>query len=294
MTLGSLKELLERADHSCATPFLVAARTSLSRRLHTRPVPILGDLFARYEPAIRSLPRDRALREEDLAGETFLLDRDGKLEIYYAPMDWLRTQARVAVVGITPGAGTMLIAFQTVVDGLVEGLPAADALDNVKRRASFSGFRPQLVEWLTWLGVPAHLGHLTEADTWQAISPFLHPTSAVRYPAFVAGRNYSGRGPDLARNATLRRYLFDLLVPELAEIPDALIVPLGDKVSETLLLLAAEGLLDEERCLVGFPHPSGNNGHRMRKWNENREGLKRKTATWFAAHPMPPLNVQAD
>jgi hypothetical protein len=274
----------------CAGPLqpwvILTVETSLGNGSILSLVPLLGELFARYEPAIRALPKDRPLSEQDLAGETFLLDADGRLEIYYAPMDWLRAEARVTVVGITPGRGTMLMAFQTVLDGLTRGRPVAEVMDDVKKQASFSGFRSQLVEWLAWLGIPAHLGVGTEGDVWQRMSPLIHPTSAVRYPVFIDGRNYSGRGPDLVKNHTLRRFLHDLLAPELAQIPDALVVPLGDKVSDALAILASDGLLNIERCLMGFPHPSGNNGHRMRKWAENRAALNRKATAWFERHPV--------
>jgi hypothetical protein len=83
----------------------------------------------------------------------------------------------------------------------------------------------------------------------------------------------------------LRRYLYEILAPELGAIPEALVVPLGEKVSAALELLGSEGLVDPKRCLLSFPHPSGQNGHLMRKWKENRTKLKRKAAAWFEAHP---------
>jgi hypothetical protein len=94
-----------------------------------------------------------------------------------------------------------------------------------------------------------------------------------------------GRSPDLVKSQLLRRYLADVLAPELARIPDALVVPLGDKVSEAMLLLESEGHLSSARCLIGFPHPSGNNGRRMEKWAANRRGLKLRTRAWFRGHP---------
>lgn len=86
-------------------------------------MPLLGDQFAHYEPRIRRLPRRRPLEDRDLTKPQFLLDREGRLEIYYAPVDWLRPTARSAVVGITPGKDTMRIAYQTVVDGLAARRP---------------------------------------------------------------------------------------------------------------------------------------------------------------------------
>ena len=39
--------------------------------------------------------------------------------------------------------------------------------------------------------------------------------------------------------------------------------------------IAAEGRLAPGRCLSGFPHPSGANGHRVRKFAEGRVELRR-------------------
>jgi NTP pyrophosphatase (non-canonical NTP hydrolase) len=246
-------------------------------------VPVLGDMFERFESRIRRLPR--IVSDDDLLRDTFLLHREGSLEIYYSPSDWLRPGARLAIVGITPGRDTMRIAYQTVVDGLRAGKSVDRVLDDVKLAAAFGGFRTQLNVWLTQLGIYRGLGLDDADDPWLEGAPLIQPTSAVRYPVFVAGRNYSGRNPDLVKSPVLREYLFEVLAPELEQIPESLIVPLGDKVSEALHLLGAEGRLDLDRCLIGFPHPSGNNGHRMRKWAENRNSLERKAKRWFASHP---------
>lgn len=216
----------------------------------------------------------------------FRLEQRGALEIYYAPLDYLRPAARLVVVGITPGKGTVQIAYQTAVDGLARGRPAARVLDDVKSRASFSGFRQQLASWLDWLRIPRHLHLRSSMELWSDARKFLHPTSAVRYPVLIRGRNYAGTSPGLTQDALLRRYLYEVLAPELARVPDALVVPLGVRVDEAILLLADSGHLDSARCLVGFPHPSGANGHKGRQWEANRDALRRKVWSWFRSHPV--------
>ena len=114
--------------------------------------------------------------------------------------------------------------------------------------------------------------------------PLLHTTSAIRYPVFVHGDrydNYTGHVPVLLRHPVLHDMVFDVLSPELAEVPGALIIPLGKAVEDCLSALIAAGTLSRERCLLGFPHPSGQNGHRKRQLELNLDMLKTKTATWF-------------
>lgn len=64
--------------------------------------------------------------------------------------------------------------------------------------------------------------------------------------------------------------------------PHALIIPLGTAADDAISLLAADGLVDRSRCLTGFPHPSGGNGHRVRIYQANREMLSYKVAKWAA------------
>jgi hypothetical protein len=250
-------------------------------------MPRLGVLFAAYEPKIRRLPRRRPIDAPDLLRPSFRLQRDGRLEIYYAPMDWLRPGARIAIVGITPGKDTMLIAYQSAADGLAAGRTPASVLNEIKSKASFSGFRGLLVQWLDYLRVHRHLGLSSAAALWTAEGQrYLHPTSAIRYPVLIGGKNYSGRNPSIVRHPILEPYVRDLLAPELAQIPDALIVPLGGAVEQALDLLISEGHIDATRCLRGFPHPSGANGRKTAQWASNKATLRRKTSSWFKAHPV--------
>jgi hypothetical protein len=179
-----------------------------TRLRHTARVPRLGVLFAAYEPKIRGLPRRRPIDEFDLLRPSFRLQHDGRLEIYYAPMDWLRPTARIAIVGITPGKDTMLIAYQSAADGLAAGRTPASVLNEIKSKASFSGFRGLLVQWLDYLGVHRHLGLSGAAALWTAEGQrYLRPTSAIRYPVLIGGKNYSGRNPSIVRHPILERYV---------------------------------------------------------------------------------------
>lgn len=238
------------------------------------------------EPKIRRLPKRRELTYADVIKPAFRLERAGGLEIYYAPMDWLRPTARLAVIGITPDKDTMRLAFQTVVNGLADGRRPSRVADDAMAAAPFSGFRPLLIEWLDYLGVGRHLDLASASELWDGAGrKYFHPTSAVRYPAFVDGENYTGSTPRLTRHPVLLHYVYTVLAPELARIPDALVVPLGRRVAEAMTQLIETDKLDAQRCLVGFPHPSGSNVGRFDQWDENRAGLKRKLTAWFQTHP---------
>jgi hypothetical protein len=60
-------------------------------------------LLERFLPLIEALPERRELLHEDVLTSDFLLHRQGNLEIYYAPFHAINREARVALIGITPG-----------------------------------------------------------------------------------------------------------------------------------------------------------------------------------------------
>ncbi|MNG08705.1 hypothetical protein D3C84_920820 [compost metagenome] len=64
---------------------------------------------------------------------------------------------------------------------------------------------------------------------------------------------------------------------------EALIIPLGVNVENVLRQLVAENQLEEERCLWGFPHPSGANGHRHRQFAAHYQDMKERLAAQFPA-----------
>jgi hypothetical protein len=251
----------------------------------TASVPQLDGRFPAYESQIRRLPRDRPITESDLLTPGLRLEHDDRLEIFYAPMDWLRPAARIALVGITPGKQTMRIAYQTAIDGLMAGRTPASVLNEIKSKAAFSGFRPLLVQWLDYLGVHRHLGLPSTAALWTREGQrCLHATSAIRYPVLIAGENYDGRHPPIARHPILQRYLRDCLAPELSMIPNALVVPLGASVEAALTLLVNEERLEGDRYLAGFPQ-SGANGSKTAQWATHKAHLRQKVEAWFGAHP---------
>lgn len=52
-----------------------------------------------------------------------------------------------------------------------------------------------------------------------------------------------------------------------------MIIPLGKAVEEVLALMINENLIKKEQCLLGFPNPSGANGHRKIQFEANKEKM---------------------
>lgn len=234
--------------------------------------------FREFVEPIRALPPS-SLSIEQL--RAFRLEAEGNVEVYYAPFDYITPDAKVMIVGITPGFYQMQLSFEAARDSLQRGGTAEEALYAAERTGCFAGpMRANLASMLDGLGVHNALAIPSTEQLFEEQRPLLHTTSAVRYPVFVNGENYTGHAPLLRKSPLLMRYVKTLLVEELRLVPTALVVPCGRSVSEVLHELAADGLVDERRVLTGFPHPSGANGHRKRIYDGLKAGLCEIVKRW--------------
>ena len=137
------------------------------------------------------------------------------------------------------------------------------ALMAAKQTAAFSGaMRPNLVALLDRVGVPKMLGLSSCSALFSDRSDLVQTTSVLRNPVFVGGENYNGT-PNMVRHPLLKQELIDGFGKDVAALPNAVFVPLGDKVSQALFYLADAGLVARDRILEGLPHPSGANAERI-------------------------------
>jgi hypothetical protein len=239
-------------------------------------------LFSRFAPQIAALPeRDRYSRADLLVPE-FLLEQDARLAIYYAPFDYINAGAKVALVGITPGFRQMEIALRESRAALLRGMPIPEIVARVKYQASFAGpIRTFLIAMLDGIGLSQALGINSCAALYAERADLLQTSAVVRHPVFVAGKDWTGHTPPVRSNPLLRRYLTEVMLPELQAVPDALLISLGKCSSDALATLVAAGALDPARCLIGLPHPSGANGHRFSQYAAVRDEMAARVAAWF-------------
>jgi hypothetical protein len=252
-----------------------------------------ADLLEKFVPRIRDLP-DRELKKEDVLVPEFLLAKEGNVEIYYAPFHHTNENARVVMVGITPGWTQTEISFRRTRNFLLQGQSPPESCRLSDQEASFAGqMRRSLIAMLGELRLQEYLG-IPPADLFAPENyGLLHTTSAIRYPVFIRRgddwQNYTGYSPPLVENQLLREYIESKLADELGRVRHALFVPLGNSVSAALQILVSQGILTDRQCLIGFPHPAGGNGHRVRQFNEVKPRLMRQVSEWFedAAHRVP-------
>jgi hypothetical protein len=185
------------------------------------------------------------------------------IEIAYFPVGQVDVDARVVIVGLTPGRQQMRNAWLEARRCLRADRNEADTLAAVKVFAAFSGpMRANLVAMLDSIGVNRLLGLHSTASLWGDDARLAHFTSVLRFPVFVDGANYSGR-PSIFSTPLLREQLMKGFVAQAASLRRAIFVPLGSTVCRALEFTAKEVGLDDTRVLAGPPHPSGANAERI-------------------------------
>lgn len=209
-----------------------------------------------------------------------LLSSEGSVQTFYAPFDYINTKARITICGITPGLQQAMNALNEARKQLAAGASVEDAKRCAKETASFSGpMRSNLIAMLDHIGLNTLL-HIDSCERlFSTHRHLVHYTSALRYPVFVNGTNYSG-SPSMLSCVSLRHQVDNYLAAEVKVLGENCIyVPLGPKVAEVLLRLQTQGLLKSEQILAGLPHPSGANAERISYFLGNKacEKLSPKT-----------------
>lgn len=230
-----------------------------------------------FLPYIQQLPDPNQLEKNDVMGSNFLMKRSGNLEMFYAPHnEYINQHAKIVIVGITPGWTQMKTAFQQAKTGVQQRDSDEELMKRCKRAAGFAGImRKNLIEMLDACGVNAALQLGSCNQLFDQYHHLLHTTSVIKYPVFIKGKNYTGYIPKIEQSPILKKYAYQVFPEGIEKIKnDYLLVPLGKVVTEVINKLVDQGRVAERRCLFGFPHPSGANGHRKKQFEKEKSSLQ--------------------
>jgi hypothetical protein len=213
---------------------------------------------------ISDIKKLNKIDKDSVISKTFLLSKEGNIEIYYAPFDYINPKAKIVIIGITPGLQQMIQSFQAIKDG--------KSLREVKDLSSFKGsMRTTLVKFLDELKINKILKIQSCESLFNLNNKYLHSSSLVKYPVFDKGKNYSG--VNILKKKILLDFIEDNFLKELEIFQGSIIVPLGNAVSSTIDYLNIKHQLKLKCFLKGFPHPSGLNARKNIQFKENREEM---------------------
>ncbi|MGE0675553.1 hypothetical protein [Pseudolabrys sp.] len=238
----------------------------------------MSEFFRRFSSVIKSADESEIRSDPMLQGK-LRIDQSGNVVISYSPFEHIERSAKIAIVGITPGAQQASNALAEARRHLLGGKSDDEVLRLAKTHASFSGpMRTNLIEMLDYVGLNRSIGVASTGTLWAENNDLVHFTSALRYPVFVNGKNYSGQ-PSIAAVQILRELVEVCLCEETVALPTAVWIPLGPVATTALEHLVGKGCLVSERVIAGLPHPSGANAERIAYFvgRKARENLSPKT-----------------
>lgn len=235
----------------------------------------------KYIDHIKELPfRDNYSREE-LLNKKFQIAEEGNIQLFYAPFEYINTDAKVIIVGITPGWQQMEISHRVARKYLHDGHNCDDVFKLVKTEASFAGeMRTNLITYLDDLQLNKKLKIESSRLLFEKNTSYLHSTSMIKYPAMKNLDNYKGSSPAPHRSKVLWDLVLNEFVSEMSNFENRLIIPLGKSVKNVVKRLQNENLLHNNIILEDFPHPSGANGHRHKQFREYRDKMQSQIENW--------------
>jgi hypothetical protein len=211
--------------------------------------------------------------------------------LYYVPFEHANLDARLVVVGITPGPNQLELAIQAVQRSRT--LPAASVQLEVKKQASFGSatMRPNLLKMLAHFRVRERLGITTEADLWGAAWPMFQATSVVPHAAFDlkadgAEKMFNGKFGEVLSSPLLMTCFEERFLPLVRAMNrSALWVGLGPTPRSALEWCVEKGLLRKGQ-IAAFAHPSRSAGSQVDYF------VKQRTRTSFK--PKDPVRSRCD
>lgn len=236
-----------------------------------------------YLEQIKKLEIKSKYKKEDILTDTFLLEKDDSINIYFAPHNlYINKNAKIAIIGITPGWTQTEVAYRFVVNN--SKLEDSELLYLCKINSRFAGnMRTNLINMLDEIGVNTNLKLKNScSELFEEKTELLHTTSLIKFPVFINDNNYNGYSPNMLNNNLIKKYIYQYFIPEINNLNNNILcIPLGKSVERVLFELKKDGYLENMKILTGLPHPSPLNAHMTRIFNSNKDELKKQINEFF-------------
>ncbi len=191
------------------------------------------------------------------------LNANGRDVLDYIPFERVEKNARLVIIGITPGPNQLKLAYEEAARLLRRGESDDVVLREAKRAGGFGGssMRPNLVRMLNHFRFAEILGISDIEELWGGEAHLLQATSVVPHAAFRNGKMFAGSFNDIVSSPVFHESFLRDFVGSLEAIDkDALFVGLGATPRDALDWCVSKGLIRADRVLGTFAHPSTSGG----------------------------------
>ncbi|HEM7892205.1 hypothetical protein [Burkholderia cepacia] len=207
------------------------------------------------------------LGADGVAAPQFSLGQSGIYELRYIPFEFVNCDAKLVIVGITPGNTQLELSYGKAQELLRHGHTTDMILREIKNVGAFGGpsMRPNLLKMLRHFGFERLLGIGDVESLWGSHADLLQSTSVVPHAAFKAGKMFAGSFDEVLASPLLSECFRDCFVPSVREMAsDALFVGLGPCPEAALDWCVHHGALQRKQVLGAFCHPSSAGGSTTR------------------------------
>lgn len=236
-----------------------------------------------------ALTLQKSLSRESIQEKFCLAKTDSLMEIY-TPFEYVNKNAKVAIVGITPGYTQVMNAIKSLSESLKAGEDGENALQTAKHAGAFSGsLRKNLIDLLDSIGLQDYLKIGNCSELFENRNDLIQSCSVLKNAIFRYNKrkdswdNYNG-SPDIIKNDFLRRRV-DLFGEQTKNFPKGIIyITLGPVVSSAFDYLVSKGVIERVRVFSGLIHPAPGNNERIAAWLERKpfDQLSAKTPRTIA------------
>jgi hypothetical protein len=237
-----------------------------------------------------------ALGARGVSSPELCLGTHSRYTLQFTPFEHVNPNARIVIVGITPGNTQLELAYSRVQGLLKSKAPFGSLSLEAKKAAAFGGtMRANLVRLLNHFGVGEWLGIGDASSLWGTNAHLLESTSVVPHAAFKNGKMFAGSFEEILANPLLRECFHDCFVRSLDTLSRAeLYLALGPTPQAALRWCAEHGRIDGSR-IAAFPHPSPSAGSQIRYFLREigREALNPRDPTRHRAEWLDAAYLQA-
>ena len=243
-----------------------------------------------HMPSYLLLDRFRTeLRSTTPMDADLLLESANGHSVFYVPFEHVNTDARLVLVGITPGPTQMKLAREVAREQILAGASNATILLKAKQAAAFAGMRDRINQMLDHFRIPSLLGLGVATNLWDTQFRHFQPTSLIPNAAFKGSEYFNGPFESILAVSILREQFEGHFIPSIANISkEAVFVAMGPVVQAGLSWCAARGLIEKTQILGYFPHASGSSGSQFAYFMRDKtlEQLKPKDPVRHRAHDL--------
>jgi hypothetical protein len=249
-------------------------------------------LFEQFKVALRSSSTESA----------FLLGKEKEYAVFYVPFEYVNCDARLVLVGITPGPKQRKCSYDVAQRLLSNPAPDADILREIKRSCAFVGMRDRINDMLDHFGIPRCVGVASASLLWDSGFKHFSPTSIVPNATFKGEKYFNGPFSAVLETALLRGQFEEVFIPSIRNLSkEALYIGMGPVVDEALRWCASRGILSDRQILGYLPHASGSSGSQfsyfMRKKRlsdlKSSDPVRHRARDLDAAYEKLRLNLEA-